>query len=66
MISRVKEQEFIDEILEDINLAINDPDTDGDRIIGYVVGILAEKGTINNTRANHYYKEARSILKEVK
>ena len=65
MISKVKEKEFMHEILEYINLAIDDPDTDGDRLIGYLVGILVKTGKINNKRSNTYYKEARSILKDL-
>lgn len=66
MISRVKEQEFIDEILEYVHLAIDDKETDGDRIIGYIVALLVFAGTVNNKRANNFYKEAMGILKEGK
>lgn len=61
-ITREKESSFEMDILTYLDLAIDDNDTDGDRIVGYILACLSAQNKINIARVAQFYKEAREKI----
>lgn len=61
-ITREKEASFEMDILTYLDLAIDDNDTDGDRVVGYILACLSAQSKINIARVAQFYKEAREKI----
>lgn len=61
-ITREKESSFELDILNYLDLAIDDSDTDGDRVVGYILACLSAQYKINIARVARFYKEAREKI----
>lgn len=57
-----KEAEFIEELVTYCELAIKDKDTDGDRIMGYLISMLENSKMINTKRVSNFLTEGRNKL----
>lgn len=61
-ITREKEASFCMDILKYINLAIEDNDTDGDRLVASVLACLSSSHRINMARVAKFYRDAREKI----
>lgn len=61
-ITKEKESSFCLDILKYIDMAIEDPDTDGDRMVANILAVLSSNRRINIPRITRFYKEAREKL----
>ena len=61
-ITRDKESSFCMDILKYINLAIEDNDTDGDRLVASVLACLSSSHKINMARVAKFYRDAREKI----
>lgn len=57
-----KEAEFIMELITYCELAIKDKDTDGDRVMGYLISMLENSKMINTKRVSNFLTEGRNKL----
>lgn len=57
-----KEAEFVMELVTYCELAIKDKDTDGDRVIGYLISMLENSKMINTKRVSNFLTEGRNKL----
>lgn len=57
-----KEAEFIMELITYCELAIKDKDTDGDRVLGYLISMLENSKMINTKRVSNFLTEGRNKL----
>lgn len=61
---KMKEAEYVNEIAEFVSLAIDDKETDGDRIVGYLISVLEKTELINTKRVSSFLTEARNNIKK--
>lgn len=59
---KMKEAEFIEELVTYCELAIKDKDTDGDRVMGYLISMLENSKMINTKRVSNFLTEGRNKL----
>lgn len=57
-----KEAEFVMELITYCELAIKDKDTDGDRVMGYLISMLENSKMINTRRVSNFLTEGRNKL----
>lgn len=57
-----KEAEFVMELVTYCELAIKDKDTDGDRVMGYLISMLENSKMINTKRVSNFLTEGRNKL----
>lgn len=57
-----KEAEFVMELVTYCELAIKDKDTDGDRVMGYLISMLENSKMINTKRVSNFRTEGRNKL----